>query len=200
MTEHLCAACQRHQGEVLACLDDLGIVYESDPTLVRGLDYYLRTVFEVISPELGEDTVICGGGRYDRLISDLGGKPVPGVGFAIGEDRLVEVLPESFKERVLDLRIVTVLPIGDGATGPAARVARELVLAGAEVHTEVTGRSLKACLKWSAKMDATVAVILGEQELADGAAVVRDLRGGRQETVRLDGVAAAVIGLLEKSD
>jgi histidyl-tRNA synthetase len=189
-----------HVDEVETALAEVDIPVKRAPRLVRGLDYYLRTVFEVISPELGEDTVICGGGRYDRLISDLGGKPVPGVGFAIGEDRLVEVLPESFKERVLDQRIVTVLPIGGGATGPAARVARELVLAGAEVHTEVTGRSLKACLKWSAKMDATVAVILGEQELVDGVAVVRDLRGGRQETVRLDGVAAAVIGLLEKTD
>lgn len=189
-----------HVDEVERALAELEIPVKRAPRLVRGLDYYLRTVFEVISPELGEDTVICGGGRYDRLISDLGGKPVPGVGFAIGEDRLVEVLPESTRARVLDQRIVTVLPIGAGATGPAARLARELVLGGAEVHTEVTGRSLKACLKWSGKMDATVAVILGEQELADGVAVVRDLRRGRQETLPLGGVAAAVIDLLEKSD
>ena len=189
-----------HVDEVERALAELEIPVKRAPRLVRGLDYYLRTVFEVISPELGEDTVICGGGRYDRLISDLGGKPVPGVGFAIGEDRLVEVLPESYRARVLDQRIVTVLPIGGRATGPAARLARELVLGGAEVHTEVTGRSLKACLKWSGKMDATVAVILGVQELADGVAVVRDLRRGEQETVKLDGVAAAVTDLLEKSD
>jgi histidyl-tRNA synthetase len=166
--------------------------------LVRGLDYYLRTVFEVISPELGEDTVICGGGRYDRLISDLGGKPVPGVGFAIGEDRLIEILPESFATRVLAERVVTVLPVGDRTVGPATRLARDLVRAGVAVHTEVTGRSLKACLKWSGKMDATAAVILGEEELAEGVAVVRDLRRGEQETVTLDAVVATVIGLLEK--
>jgi histidyl-tRNA synthetase len=191
---------KEHVDEVERALAELEIPVKRAPRLVRGLDYYLRTVFEVISPELGEDTVICGGGRYDRLISDLGGKPVPGVGFAIGEDRLIEVLPESFTARVLDRRIVTVLPIGKGATGPAARLARDLVLAGAEVHSEVTGRSLKACLKWSGKMDASVAVILGEQELADGVAVVRDLRRGEQETIELGGVVNAVIDRLEETD
>jgi len=188
-----------HVDEVERVLAELEIPVRRAPRLVRGLDYYLRTVFEVISPELGEDTVICGGGRYDRLISDLGGKAVPGVGFAIGEDRLIEVLPESFKNRVFDQRMVTVLPVGDRAMGPAARLARDLVLAGAEVHTEVTGRSLKACLKWSGKMNAAVAVILGEQELADGVAVVRDLRHGEQQTVKLDAAVAMVIGLLEKA-
>jgi histidyl-tRNA synthetase len=82
--------------------------------------------------------------------------------------------------------------------GPATRLARDLVRAGVAVHTEVTGRSLKACLKWSGKMDATAAVILGEEELAEGVAVVRDLRRGEQETVTLDAVVATVIGLLEK--
>ena len=105
--------------EVEAPLAGLEIPVKRAPRLVRGLDYYLRTVFEVISPELGEDTVICGGGRYDRLISDLGGKAVPGVGFAIGEDRLIEVLPQSFKDEVFDQRVVTVLPLGDGAAAPA---------------------------------------------------------------------------------
>lgn len=189
-----------HVDEVERALAELEIQVRRAPRLVRGLDYYLRTVFEVISPELGEDTVICGGGRYDRLISDLGGKPVPGVGFAIGEDRLIEVLPEITRERVLAERLVTVLPIGGDTMGRAARLARDLVLAGVSVHTEVTGRSLKACLKWSGKMAASVAVILGEEELAQGVAVIRDLSRGEQETVKLDLVVAAVIELLEKND
>jgi histidyl-tRNA synthetase len=187
-----------HVDEVEQALAELQIPVKRAPRLVRGLDYYLRTVFEVISPELGENTVICGGGRYDRLISDLGGKAVPGVGFAIGEDRLIEVLPESFKERVFDQRLVTVLPVGDRTMGRAVRLARDLVLAGVSTHTEVTGRSLKACLKWSGKMAASVAVILGEQELAEGVAVVRDLNRGEQVTVKLDVVVATVIDVLEK--
>ena len=187
---------KQHVDTVEAALAESAIPVRRAPRLVRGLDYYLRTVFEVVSPELGEATVICGGGRYDRLISDLGGKAVPGVGFAIGEDRLIEVLPESFKERVLDRRIVTVLPVGGGAAAPAAQLARELVLAGVMVHTEVTGRSLKACLKWSGKMAATLAVILGESELAEGIAVIRDLGRGEQESVPLDRVVDRVVEIL----
>ena len=94
---------------VLRQLEEIGVVVRRAPRLVRGIDYYMRTVFEVISPELGEDTVICGGGRYDRLISDLGGPEVPGTGFAIGEDRLVEVLPATFRDRVVTRRPVAVL-------------------------------------------------------------------------------------------
>jgi histidyl-tRNA synthetase len=189
---------RRHVAGVEDDLAGLGIPVRRAPRLVRGLDYYLRTVFEVVSPELGDDTVICGGGRYDRLISDLGGAAVPGVGFAIGEDRLIEVLPESFRTRVLDQRLVTVLPVGDGAEGPALGLARDLVLAGVSVHTEVTGRSLKAGLKWAGKMAAAAAVIVGERELADGIAVVRDLGRGEQVAVALDRVVAAVIELLRR--
>jgi histidyl-tRNA synthetase len=187
----------RHVAAVEASLAEASIPVRRAPRLVRGLDYYLRTVFEVISPELGENTVICGGGRYDRLISDLGGAAVPGVGFAIGEDRLIDVLPQSFKDRAFDQRVVTVLPVGEAASARAIALARDLVLSGLTVHTEVTGRSLKACLKWSGKMAASIAVILGETELADNVAVVRDLDRGEQETVALDDVVARVAELLQ---
>ena len=175
-----------HVDEVEAALAELEIPVKRAPRLVRGLDYYLRTVFEVISPELGENTVICGGGRYDRLISDLGGAAVPGTGFAIGEDRLIEVLPPGFTDRVLDRLTVAVLPVKGAAAAPATALARDLVRRGIAVDTEVTGRSLKAGLKWASKINAAVAVILGERELAEGVAVVRDLRVGEQDTVKLD--------------
>jgi histidyl-tRNA synthetase len=187
----------RHVAAVEASLAEASIPVRRAPRLVRGLDYYLRTVFEVISPELGENTVICGGGRYDRLISDLGGAAVPGVGFAIGEDRLIDVLPQSFKDRAFDQRVVTVLPVGETASARAIALARDLVLSGLTVHTEVTGRSLKACLKWSGKMAASIAVILGETELADNVAVIRDLDRSEQETVALDDVVARVAELLQ---
>ena len=169
------------------------------PRLVRGIDYYLRTVFEVISPQLGESTVICGGGRYDRLISDLGGPQVPATGFAIGEDRLIEVLPESFRRRVLERPVVTVLPIGDGSSSTALAVARQLVKLGVPAHTEVTGRSLKAGLKWAAKIGARVAVILGESEIADQTAIVRDLDKSEQETVALERVPGYVADLIAET-
>ena len=166
------------------------------PRLVRGIDYYLRTVFEVVSPKLGEDTVICGGGRYDRLISDLGGAQVPATGFAIGEDRLIEVLPESFRRRILERPTVAVLPIGEAANAAALAITRTLVMLGISAHTEVTGRSLKAGLKWAGKIEAWAAVILGESEIADGTAIVRDLEKSEQETVALVEVPEYVAELI----
>ena len=189
-----------HVEEVEAGLAALDISVRRAPRLVRGLDYYLRTVFEVISPKLGEDTVICGGGRYDRLISDLGGARVPGTGFAIGEDRLVEVLPESFRRRVLERPTVAVLPLGAAAAATGLRLTRSLADRGISAPTEVTGRSLKAGLKWAGKIGARAALIVGESELADGAVIVRDLDRGEQETVKLAEVPEYVVGLFQDAE
>lgn len=185
-------AAREHVARVEDGLAAVGLAVRRAPRLVRGLDYYLRTVFEVVSPELGEDTVICGGGRYDRLIADLGGPAVPGIGFAIGEDRLIEVLPEGFRRRVLARPTAAVLPIGDGAAAGALAVTRRLVDGDVAARTEVTGRSLKAGLKWAGKLEARVAVLVGEAELAAGTVIVRDLAAGEQQTVPLADVVAAV--------
>jgi histidyl-tRNA synthetase len=185
-----------HVAAVEEGLEALAIPVRRAPRLVRGLDYYLRTVFEVVSPELGDDTVICGGGRYDRLVSDLGGAPVPGIGFAIGQDRLVEVLPEAFRRRVLHRPTVAVLPVGRSSHAPATKIAREIAMLGVMAPTEVTGRSLKAGLKWATKIGASVAVIVGEREVETRTAVVRDLERGEQAEVPFEEVAARVASLL----
>jgi histidyl-tRNA synthetase len=191
-------AARAHVEVVERGLHSLEIPVRRAPRLVRGIDYYLRTVFEVVSPQLGEETVICGGGRYDRLISDLGGARVPATGFAIGEDRLIEVLPESFSNPVLQRPVVAVLPVGETADAVALAVARDLVKKGISAPTEVTGRSLKAGLKWAGKIEATVAVIIGESEIADGSAVVRDLTKSEQETVALEQVPEYIAGLITR--
>lgn len=185
-----------HVEAVESGLERLGIAVRRAPRLVRGLDYYLRTVFEVVSPELGEDTVICGGGRYDRLVSDLGGSQVPGIGFAIGEDRLVEVLPEQFRSLVLGQPLVAVLPIGSAAAAPGLALARQLVAGGITTHTEVSGRSLKAGMKWAGKIGARAVVILGEDELANDNVVVRDLERSEQESVTMDQVVEHVARMM----
>jgi len=184
-----------HVEAVESGLDGLGIPVRRSPRLVRGIDYYLRTVFEVVSPQLGEDTVICGGGRYDRLISDLGGAQVPATGFAIGEDRLIDVLPGSFRRRILERPTVAVLPIGDAAHAAALAVAKTLVTQGISAHTEITGRSLKAGLKWAAKIEARAAVILGESEISENTAIVRDLEKSEQVTVAREKVPEYVAEL-----
>ncbi len=192
-------AAREHVEQVEAGLDALGISVQRAPRLVRGLDYYLRTVFEVISPKLGEDTVICGGGRYDRLISDLGGSQVPGVGFAIGEDRLVEVLPDAFKNTILQRPVVAVLPIGVEAVAAGLEITRGLIGAGISAPVEVTGRSLKAGFKWASKIGAQVVVIIGESELAARTAVVKDLKKSEQKTVALAEVPVFIEELLLES-
>jgi histidyl-tRNA synthetase len=185
-----------HVDAVSAGLRALNIPVRMAPRLVRGLDYYLRTVFEVISPALGNDTVICGGGRYDRLISDLGGSAVPGIGFAIGEDRLIDVLPEEFKHQVLDVPVIAVLPLVEAAAAPALALTTRLIEAGLRAPTEVTGRSLKASLKWANKIGAAVALILGESEIDEGQVLIRDLREGAQETVSNERVIEKIRHLL----
>ena len=177
-------ASRRHVAQVEAHLGRLGIPYVRNHRLVRGLDYYLRTVFEVISPKLGANTVLCGGGRYDRLIADLGGPAIPGVGFAIGEDRLIEVLPARFREAVLSQPKLYLVPIGEAAQERVLELARDWVREGVPVEIEVSGRSLKAALKRADREGFRVVAMLGDDELRAGLVSVRDLTAGSQSTLQ----------------
>ena len=177
------AASRAHVAAVEQHLRGLGIAHLRAPRLVRGLDYYLRTVFEVVSPRLGSNTVLCGGGRYDRLISDLGGPAIPGVGFAIGEDRLVEVLPDAFRAAALASPRLYLVPLGAAAAARALELARDWVRAGVPVEVEVSGRSLKAALRRADKDGLPVVAILGDDELRAGVVALRDLSRADQEQV-----------------
>jgi len=183
-------ASRRHVAEVEAQLQLLAIPYVRNRRLVRGLDYYLRTVFEVVSPQLGTNTVLCGGGRYDRLIADLGGPAVPGVGFAIGEDRLVEVLPARFRDAVLARSAVYVVPIGDAARARVLELARGWLRSGVPVELEITGRSLKSALKRADREGFRAVAMLGEDEMRGGTVTVRDLAGGSQSAIATADVPA----------
>ncbi len=189
-------AARAHVDELESLLDAIGLPVRRAPRLVRGLDYYVRTVFEVVSPQLGESTVICGGGRYDRLISDLGGPEVPGIGFAIGTDRLVEIVPESFRSRVLACQPVAIVPVADGAAALAVRLLRELTCAGVHVRVENVGRSMKSSMKWTGKIGARAVLILGDDEVATGTVTVRDLERSEQHRVALDEAVRAILELL----
>ncbi|HVN75653.1 MAG TPA: histidine--tRNA ligase [Thermoanaerobaculaceae bacterium] len=183
-------ASRQHVGQVETHLQALGIPYVRDRRLVRGLDYYLRTVFEVVSPQLGASTVLCGGGRYDRLIADLGGPIVPGVGFAIGEDRLVEVLPAAFRDAVLARPALYLVPLGVAAEERALGLARDWVRAGIPVEIEITRRSLKAALKRADRDGFRAVAMLGDDELRAGTVTVRDLAAGSQTAVGAGDVPA----------
>jgi histidyl-tRNA synthetase len=174
---------RQHVAGVEAHLQALGIPYVRNRRLVRGLDYYLRTVFEVVSPQLGTNAVLCGGGRYDRLIADLGGPAVPGVGFAIGEDRLVEVLPARFKDAVLARAALYLVPMGAAAENRALELARGWIRGGVPVELEITGRSLKAALKRADRDGFRAVAMLGDDELKAKTVTVRDLAAGNQSAV-----------------
>jgi histidyl-tRNA synthetase len=184
--DHLCAACRDHFAEVRRQLDLLGIRYRVDPRLVRGLDYYTKTTFEVVSGALGAQNSVLGGGRYDGLVRDLGGPEVPGIGFALGLERLLLALPEAPPEPRCD---VFLAPLAADAQDAALRLQRELRGSGLRVLLDPEGRSFKARMKLADRLGARFVAILGDAELARGVWSVRDMAGSRQEDVPAAGVA-----------
>ncbi len=190
--DHLCEACETHLAGVESALEALGITYECDGSLVRGLDYYSRTVFEIGYEKLGAQSTVCGGGRYDGLMESLGGKPQPAVGFGLGLERLIltlageGLLPPG--ESPVD---VYVAYLGEDLGPEAMRLARMLREAGQRVEMEALGRSLKAQLRRAQKLLAPFVVILGPQELARGVVMVRNMKTSAQAEVPIEQLAAA---------
>ena len=183
ITDHLCESCAAHFGGVRALLDDVEVAYELEPRLVRGLDYYTRTAFEFVSGELGSQSAVGGGGRYDGLAESLGGDPLPGIGFALGLDRILLASEAGEPQGAVDAYVVTAAP---EARPAAFALATRLRRAGIGADLDVAGRSMKGQMKDAARSGARWAVILGPQELDAGAATVRDLTSGDQEQVPLD--------------
>ena len=182
LVDHLCGECAEHFAAVRALLDGECVSYELAPRLVRGLDYYTRTAFEVLAPGLGAQNAVGGGGRYDGLVETLGGPAVPALGFALGVDRLAIVL-ESEAREVPDS--MAVLPLTEAATGPAFSLATRLRRGGHRVVLEPPGRSLKAMLRAADRQGARLAVLLGEDELAGGTLTIRDLQQRRDHPAAL---------------
>jgi len=179
----LSEASREHFSEVTGALDRFGASYAIEPRLVRGLDYYTETVFEIVSEGLGAQNAICGGGRYDRLVADLGGGDVPGIGFAIGQDRLIDVLPESFRDRVRPTPPVQVLAVGEVPIEEALRCAEELRGASMSATAELERRSMRSALKRADRAGTQFVVLIGEDEIADGEVTLRDLTEGGQTRV-----------------
>ena len=181
--DHLNAASRDFFAEVREGLDALGISYELNPRLVRGLDYYTHTAFEFTTDRLGAQGAVMAGGRYDGLVETMGGPATPGVGWAAGVERLAMLLQDVPAAP----RPVAVIPIGGAAAGPALKLTQRLRHAGFAADLGYGGNPGKR-MKRANKIGARVAVILGEEELAADAATVRDLDTGEQERVSLNGL------------
>ena len=184
ISDHLCDACRKHFESVCGLLDDLGVPYQLEPRLVRGLDYYTRTAFEFVAGNLGSQNAVGGGGRYDGLSESLGGPPLPGIGIAPGIDRILlarEAGPTG--DHDVDVYFVS---IGEDAAVEALRLATDLRRAriGADLH--VLGRSLKAQMKDAVRSGARWAAIIGDDELAAREVTLKDLASQEQTRVGFD--------------
>lgn len=193
--DYLCEECQTHWEGLQANLKALGVDYEIDTRIVRGLDYYTKTVFEVLHPKLGAQSTLWGGGRYDGLIETVGGKPTPGVGFGMGMERVLMVLEETgqleaFQDRPrMDAFVAT---LGESARPEGLRLLYELRKAGLSADIDYLGRSLKAQMKYAGKQRARFVVILGEDEVKNGVATVKNMDAGEQATVPLAELVAHI--------
>ena len=184
ITDYLCDDCRNHFEQVQACLRAVGVDFMLDPRLVRGLDYYTKTAVEIKYPPLGAQSAVAGGGRYDGLIEEIGGKPTPAVGFATGLERVLlalekqELLPQQDKR--IDAFIVA---LGEAAQGPAFKLLTELRRAGLTAGMDYAGRSMKAQMKQANKAGARFALILGEDEVKEACVQLKDMAKSEQTKV-----------------
>ena len=189
--DYLCEECRTHLATLRCYLEALAMPYAINFRLVRGLDYYTKTVFEAWAEGIGAQAAVCGGGRYDRLIEMLGGPPTPGIGFGMGIERVIASLKQQgVTPPPLPAPRVQVSPLGAAATVTALKLVRDLREAGVGALLAFGGRSLKAQLKSADRSGVAFTLILGDQELASGAVVARAMAEGQQTTVALTEVVA----------
>ncbi|MET8160085.1 histidine--tRNA ligase [Sphaerisporangium sp. NPDC005289] len=199
ITDHLCASCKAHHDRVRSLLEDLGVPWEDTPRLVRGLDYYTRTTYEFDHPLLGAQSGIGGGGRYDGLSEDIGGPALPGIGFAVGVDRIImAVEAEGLAQRAPARVAVYGVPLGEEAARRMFTLVNALRAAGVSADMAFDGKGLKGAMKGADRSGATYAVILGERDIAAGSAQVKDLASGEQTAVPLAEIVSTLKEKLTK--
>ncbi len=186
--DYLCDDCKEHFEGLKKRLDALGIAYTVNPRIVRGLDYYTKTVFEFVSGDIGAQSTVCGGGRYDGLIKSLGGADQPGIGYAMGVERLLMVLEaqgiEIPRPAPCDLYIAS---MGEAASVFAMKLAADLRSEGFAAESDLIGRSLKAQMKYADKIGAKYSMVIGDNELAEGRAKVKNMSTGETADLDLNG-------------
>jgi histidyl-tRNA synthetase len=183
MLDHLCAACAEHFRVVRERLAAESVAVTLNPRMVRGLDYYCRTAFEIVAPGLGAQNAIGGGGRYDGLVEELGGPSIAGVGFALGVERLVLSLRGAEAGMQPDLLVA---PLGANAEARGFRLARELRGQGLRVEIEPGRKSLKSHMRRADKLGAKFVLIVGDDEIARAVGVLRNMASKKQMETALD--------------
>jgi len=186
--DHLCSACDDHFGQVKKYLQSLDVPFSVNARMVRGLDYYVRTTFELVTDQLGSQNAVAAGGRYDGLVKSLGGPAMPGIGFAIGLERLV-LMKGAEKIAPVSPQLF-IAAIGAEASDRAFVLMSQLQVAGIRAEMDYLGKSLKAQMRRANKLNAAFTLVLGEDELQSGKAQLKDMADSSQSTVELDDLAA----------
>ncbi|SFW13671.1 histidine--tRNA ligase [Ruminococcus flavefaciens] len=185
--DYLCEECSEHFAKLKKYLDNAGIAYTVDPKIVRGLDYYTKTVFEFITTEIGAQGTVCGGGRYDGLIEQLGGQHTPALGFGMGIERLLLVMDKQncdyLSSKKCDIYFAT---MGDAALEKAMELTRGLREYGYCAEYDLMGRGIKAQMKYANKIGAVYTVVLGDNELADGKAKLKEMESGKETEILIN--------------
>ena len=197
MVDNLCDTCREHYEAVKGYLTELGVKFTENPRMVRGLDYYTKTTFEFVHDGLGSQSGIGGGGRYDGLMAELGGQPLSGIGFGLGVDRIVLAAQAEDVQIGETTRCdVYCVPLGDAAKARLVAVAGELRAAGVRVDLAYGGKGLKGAMKGADRSGARLAIVLGERDIAEGNAQLKDLASGEQQAVALTDLVDRVTGAL----
>lgn len=200
MLDYLCDDCRDHFDGVKGYLDDAGVDYKINPTIVRGLDYYTRTVFEFVSSDLGAQSTFCGGGRYDGLVAEMGGKPLPALGYAIGLERVLMILQAQGIELPVQPQCeLFIAAIGEASQKSAFALVRRMRECSVFAQFDSCGRSLKAQMKYADKIGAAYTLVLGDDELQSGRGKLKNMKTGelieislKEETFASEYLAATV--------
>lgn len=197
MMDNLCEGCLSHHAGVEQGLRSLGISFEVDPRVVRGIDYYTRTAFEFVTDRIGAQGTVCGGGRYDNLVKEFGGPAVPGVGCGMGEERLAMLVEHLQEQATKKAQIFCVIPDAS-ARDTVRKLVHELRREGIWAEMDLTGKSMKSQMKAADRVGATYALIIGGSELQKGEGVLKNMKDGNQETIALGRLLSTLTERLRK--
>ncbi len=193
LIDHICDECSQHFEGVKSRLDALGIDYRINPDIVRGLDYYTKTVFEFVAEDIGAQSTVCGGGRYDGLVQELGGPETPGIGFAMGIERLILTLESQNAVPEITMHPdVYISSLGENADIEAEKLVYTLRSEGIYAEKDRIGRSLKAQMKYADKIGATYTIVLGDDEVSTGSAELKNMQTGEKLAVQLATLADTI--------
>ena len=198
--DYLCDDCRQHFEGVKAHLDAADIKYTVNPHIVRGLDYYTRTVFEFVSGDIGAQATVCGGGRYDGLVEQMGGNAIPALGFAMGIERLMLVLENQKADLPADNTCdIYIASMGDTASVKATRLCAKIREDGFEAQCDICGRGLKAQMKYADKIGAKYSIVLGDNELENNCGNLKNMKTGEITEVSLDDLSDKLLELVNEA-